>query len=208
MTETLLIVDDQEDARAAFSTLLKMDGYRLECVSSGAEALQRLDAMPIDLVLCDAMMPGMDGFAVCEAIKAHPEWRYVPTVLVTALDGQDDMVRALAAGADDFLSKPLDRVLLRARVRALLRIRRQYRDARSPEDLETVLKARRERQVAHARLTAREREVLDLLLLGRTHSEIGLALGIAARTAAYHQANILEKLGADSRLDLLRLFVA
>jgi len=202
---TLLIVDDEESSRVALRTLLRNDGYRIEFAATGAEALHTLETMTVDLVLCDVLMPGLDGFGLCQMMKSHPEWRFVPTILVTALDGEDDLVRGLAAGADDFLIKPVQRALLRARVRALLRIRTQYREARAAQDIEAVLRARRERAANEARLSPRERDVLELLLLGRSHKDIGLVLDITSRTVMYHQANILEKLGADSRMDLLRL---
>jgi DNA-binding NarL/FixJ family response regulator len=173
-----------------------------------AEAREHLVQAGADLVLCDAIMPGVDGFELCRAIKAHPEWRYTPFILITALDGQSDLLRGLDAGADEFLTKPVDKVVLRARVRVMLRIRAQYREARrAPRDLDSMLRERREQLVAEAALSAREREVLDLLLLGRSHEEIGAALGIAIRTSKFHQGNILKKLGADSRVDLPRLFL-
>jgi DNA-binding NarL/FixJ family response regulator len=154
------------------------------------------------------MMPGMDGFEVCRRIKVHVEWRLIPIVLVTALDGQDDLVRGIESGADDFLSKPLERAVLRARVRAMLRVRALYEEARgSAPDLDTLLLGRRERVIDGAGLSPRERQVLDLLLLGRSHQDIASILGISARTSKHHQANVLDKLGADSRVDLVRIFL-
>lgn len=207
-TATILVVDDEQSARDALEALLSADRYRLEFAGGGAEALRRLEGAPVDLILCDVMMPGTDGFAVCRAVKAHPQWRFVPVILVTALDGQDDMVRGLEAGADEFLPKPIERVVVRARVRAMLRVRSHYKQLRAESpDLEALLRHRREKIVQEAGLSPREREVLELLLLGRTHGDIGLVLGIAARTAKFHQQNVLRKLGADSRLDLARLFI-
>jgi len=204
----ILVVDDQESARDTIQALLAHDGHLLTFASNGADALARMSAQNVDLVLCDVMMPKLDGFEVCRAIKADHEWRYTPVILVTALDGQDDLVRGLDAGADEFLSKPLDKVVLRARVRAMLRIRAQYREVRKrATDVDAMLRERRHAITTAAALSARECEVLDLLLLGRNHAEIGTALGITPRTAKFHQTNILEKLGADSRLDLLRIFL-
>jgi DNA-binding response OmpR family regulator len=201
----IIVVDDEPSARDTIEALLHADNYRLELLADGADAVARLDGPPPGLVLCDVMMPGIDGFEVCRLIKAHPQWRYVPIILVTALAGEDDMVRGLEAGADEFLSKPVERVVLRARIRAMLRIRAQYQQLHS-RDLAEMLRDRRDQIAEDAKLTSREREVLDLLLLGRTHEEIGLAIGSSARTAKFHQANILRKLGAASRLDLMRIF--
>ena len=209
MNKTILVIDDEPSARATVEALLTRDGYAFAQAASAKEAYHLLDVQEIDLILCDVMMPEIDGFEVCRTIKSHEQWRTIPIVLVTALDGQDDMVRGLEAGADEFLSKPVDKVVLRARVRVMLRIRQQYRElSRStPRDLDTLMHERREQLAAEANLSAREREVLELLLLGRSQEEIGTALGISARTAKFHQANVLAKLGAESRADLLRVLL-
>lgn len=138
---------------------------------------------------------------MCRALKADPRWRHVPIVLLTALSERGDVVRGLDAGADDFVTKPVDGAVLRARVRALLRVRDAYLELQAGAEVD-----RRAERIAAAGLTAREREVLELLLLGRTHEDIAVALGISERTSKFHQANLLEKLGAESRMDLLRLF--
>ena len=205
---SLLVVDDEPSARDTIEAFLHHDRYRLDFAQNGDEAVERLARDPVDLILCDVMMPGMGGFEVCRKVKEHPQWRFVPVVLITALDGQDDMVRGLEAGADEFLTKPIDKVVLRARVRSMLRIRQHYDQLRSSvPDLQSLLRSRREEIIDDSGLSAREREVLDLLLLGRSQDEIGLVLGISARTAKFHQANLLRKLGAESRLDLVRLFL-
>ncbi len=204
----ILVVDDEQSARETVEALLHADPYELDFAKSGYEALQRVKAAPVDLVICDVMMPGMDGFELCRELKAHPEWRYVPVILLTALDGHDDMVRGIEAGAEEFLSKPVERVVLRARVRAMLRVRQHFGQLKAAApDVETLLRQRRERIADEAELSAREREVLELLLLGRTHQEIGAVLGISPRTAKFHQASVLQKLGADSRVDLVRIFL-
>lgn len=203
----ILVVDDEPSARETIAALLHADRYDLEFAANGADAVARLEQPPPDLVICDVMMPGLDGFEVCRTVKAHAQWQFVPIILVTALGGDDDMVRGLEAGADEFLSKPVERIVLRARIRVMLRIRTRYQRLRGrATDLGALLRARREQIAEEARLTARERQVLELLLLGRTHEEIGVALGLTTRTAKFHQANILRKLGAASRLDLMRIF--
>jgi len=205
---TVLIVDDQEAARVAVQMLLRRDGHRLELASSGVEALACLRRLPIDLVLCDVVMPGMDGFGLCAAIKSHTDWRDIPTVLLTGLDGDDYVARGLAAGADDFLVKPVDKVLLRERVQELLHVRALDREAGAGgRNVEVTRRARRERKMAERGLTRDERELVDLLLLGRTPAEIGLARGITAHAALREQEDVLRKLGASSRVELRRLFL-
>ncbi|MCA9655063.1 MAG: response regulator [Myxococcales bacterium] len=204
----VLIVDDESSARLTTEALLLRDGFTLRFAESGAEALRTLEEGHVDLVLCDVMMPGMDGFEVCRRMKAHEQWSTVPVIMVTALDGDEEMIQGLEAGADDFISKPVVGPVLRARVRAMLRVRARYEHLRAAApDLETLIRRRRDRLADAAKLSEREREILDLLLLGRNHLEIGAALGISPRTSKFHQGNVLEKLGADSRLDLMRLFL-
>jgi DNA-binding NarL/FixJ family response regulator len=202
----ILVVDDDALARETLQALLHVDPYNLTFASDGEEALRCLAAEVFDLVICDVMMPGLDGLEVCRRLKMHPEWRYVPILLLTCLDGTDDLARGIEAGGDEFLTKPIGRAILRAKIRALLRIRHQFRDLRAATpDVDALLRERRDRAATEAGLSTRERAVLDLLLLGRNHAEIGSVLGISPRTAKFHQANILKKLGADSRADLPRL---
>lgn len=198
----ILVIDDEPSARQVTCAQLLPEGYELRALASGAEALALLAEAPFDVVVCDVMMPGVDGVQVCRALKADRGWRHVPVILLTALSERGDVVRGLDAGADDFVTKPVDGAVLRARVRAFLRVRDAYLELQAGAEVDR----RRAERVEAAGLTAREREVLELLLLGRTHEDIAVVLGISERTSKFHQANLLEKLGAESRMDLLRLF--
>jgi DNA-binding response OmpR family regulator len=207
VTATVLIVDDEPSARETTFAQLLPERYQLRLAAGGAEALAALGAEPIDLVVCDVMMPAMDGFALCLAIKADPAWQLVPVILLTALGERDDVVRGLDVGADEFVTKPVEGAVLRAKVRSMLRVRDRYLELQRSPAAVADQRDRRAALVASARLTDREREVLDLLLLGRTHQDIAAVLGIRERTSKFHQANLLLKLGAESRLDLMRLFL-
>lgn len=201
-TPRVLVIDDDQGSLQTTRAQLLSEPYELTLLSSGAAALGLMATPAVDLAICDLMMPEIDGVAVCRAFKAHPEWRYVPILLLTAVDAADALVDALEAGADTFVTKPVHGELLRARARAMLRVRQAYTGLRLPKEPD-----RRSTLVERARLTDREREVLDLLLLGRTHEDIATLLGISQRTSKFHQANLLQKLGAESRLDLMRLFL-
>jgi DNA-binding NarL/FixJ family response regulator len=201
----VMVIDDEPTALLTTQAQLMPEGYELVLERSGADALRRFEEAPVDLVICDVNMPEIDGLAVCRALKAHPEWSYVPIILLTAFDARDAIVAGLEAGADTYVSKPVEGAALRARARAMLRVRRTYQGLRAIE--KPPPPERRSTLIEQAHLTTREREVLDLLLLGRTHEDIGTLLGISERTSKFHQANLLNKLGAESRLDLLRLFL-
>lgn len=122
----ILIIDDDASARDTLEALLYPDDYEVKLVASGAEALAYLDSYTPDTILLDVMMPEMDGFELCRRIKANKRWRHVPIILVTALDTKENVVHGLEAGADEFLPKPVNGIELRARVRSMLRIKKQY----------------------------------------------------------------------------------
>ncbi len=123
---TLLVIDDEESIFDVIEGLLMREGYELIYLPSGKMALDRLDAIQPDVILLDVMMPELDGIETCKKIKANNAWKPIPIIMVTALDSKEDLARCLEAGADDFLSKPINRLELKARVRSMLRIKLQY----------------------------------------------------------------------------------
>ena len=133
--QVVLVVDDEAVNRTLMEAFLAPTGCQVEVAASGAEALSMMDELQPDLVLTDAMMPGMTGFELCRQVKAH-EGNLTPVVMVTALNQVHDRVSALEAGADDFLAKPVDRLEVQARVKSLLRIKRIYDEL---DDTETVI---------------------------------------------------------------------
>ncbi len=136
MSEKILIVDDETGARAALEFLLRREGFEVRDAADGPAAIQECATFRPDLILLDIVMPGMDGFEVCRRIKATPETRLTPVVLITGLTGTEDRIMGINAGADDFLSKPIDLNELLARTRSLLRLK-QYTD--ELENAEAVL---------------------------------------------------------------------
>ena len=122
----VLIVDDEERNLKLLRALLSHEGVEVAAASNGSAALASCDACLPDLILLDVMMPGMNGFEVCRRLKQDARTQVVPVLLVTALKEKEDRIRALEAGADDFLSKPIDATELIVRVKSLLRIKRYY----------------------------------------------------------------------------------
>jgi two-component system cell cycle sensor histidine kinase/response regulator CckA len=119
----ILIVDDERHNRNLLQVMLEPDGFVLELAENGAEALAMIAARAPDLILLDIMMPGMDGVQVAKLIKGNPATRNIPIIMVSALDNRDAKMLGLGAGAEDFLTKPVDRAELRVRVRNLLRLK-------------------------------------------------------------------------------------
>lgn len=123
---SILVIDDEPDNFDTIEALLISNDYDLHYASCGRDAVNALERFDPDLILLDAMMPEMDGFEVCQRIKATPQWQAVPIIMVTALTGKEDLLRGLSAGADDFITKPVNSIELRARVQSMLRIKKQH----------------------------------------------------------------------------------
>jgi adenylate cyclase len=119
----ILVVDDTVNNVKLLKDLLTMKGYVVVTASSGPEALEQVEKERPDLVLLDVMMPGMNGYDVCRRIRENPTTGVLPVVMVTALDPGPERIKGLEAGADDFLTKPINQPELLARVRSLLRIK-------------------------------------------------------------------------------------
>ncbi len=129
--ETILIVDDEPDNLMFMGELLSAAGYLVVVARDGPEAMALVDKRRPNLVLLDVVMPGMDGYAVCRHWRAHPETRLMPVILVTGTRPGEERVQGLDAGADDFLTKPVDQAELLARVRSLLRIDALHQEVES-----------------------------------------------------------------------------
>ena len=135
--ETILIVDDVPSARETLAALLRTEPYELVFATSGTEALQAVESRP-DTILLDVMMPDMTGYELCQRLRDRPATRHTPILLISALDSKQHVAQGLEAGADDFLSKPVSGLELRARVRTMLRLNRQY------DELKALLRTRDE----------------------------------------------------------------
>jgi len=123
---SILVIDDEPDNFDVIETFLNGQNYVLHYASGGQEALATLDTFNPDLILLDVMMPEIDGIEVCRQIKSSSKRQAVPIIMVTALNAKEDLARCLQSGADDFISKPVNAIELRARVQSMLRIKQQY----------------------------------------------------------------------------------
>lgn len=133
---SILIVDDEPNNFDVIEALLDSEDYALNYASNGYKALERLEIFHPDVILLDVMMPELNGIEVCKRIKSNLLWKSIPIIMVTALTSKEDMAQCLEAGASDFLSKPVNGLELRARIKSMIRIKQQY------DDLENLLQMR------------------------------------------------------------------
>ena len=184
----VLVVDDGEMNRALVEAYLGDLDCRLRTAEDGPTALAAIEAESPDLVLLDVQMPGMDGYEVCRRIKARPRGRLLPVVMITALDHPKDRVLALEAGADDFMSKPVDRVELVARVRSALRLKALYDNLDSADQVIFSLAAAVEAKDAYTeRHTHRVAE---------TARHVGEKMGLSERALdALYRGGIIHDIG-------------
>ena len=146
--DRVLIVDDNEVNRDLLAKRLQRQGYRVTVASNGFEALELIASMSLDLVLLDIMMPQMNGYQVLETLKADPALRHIPVVMISAVNDIDSIVRCIELGAEDYLSKPFNPVLLKARINACLEKKRL-----------------RDQEQAYLKKLAEEQEKAERLLL-------------------------------------------
>ena len=181
MSGRVLVVDDVATNRLLLRAKLSSAYYDVVVAENGTQALEMARSEQPDMVMLDVMMPDMDGFAVCAALKAAEETAHIPVIMVTALDTPEERIRGLEAGADDFLSKPFNDLALFARVRNLMRMKMMFDELRLRDMTSRELGLAD--LVSRARGRARARRADPA---GAAERRAGRGLGRAAARAAEH----------------------
>lgn len=190
----ILVVDDSDDNRYTLTERLRREGYSdLSIAGDGVEALRRLSERRFDLVLLDVMMPELDGIETLAAMKADPALRHIPVVMISAVSDLERVVRCIELGAEDYLPKPFNRVLLRARVAACLE-KKRLRDQEQAHLAEIERQRARLNALLHAILPAAA--VAELEATGavrpRRHSDVAILVCDIAGFTAYCDTNPAE----------------
>ena len=190
--KTILIIEDQPDMRENIATILEMEDYAVLTAGDGRAGLETAREEKPDLILCDVMMPGMDGHTVLHHLRKDRTIAGTPFIFLTAKGEKRDLRTGMDLGADDYLTKPVTAPdLLNAITARLARERKRssgiHADFSSSTPLESL------------GLTPREAEVLLWVAQGKSNPEIATILGAAPNTVKVHLAHVFEKLGADNR---------
>ncbi len=197
----VMIVDDVPDNLALLSGALDQAGYMVLVALDGSSALERMQRLKPDIVLLDAMMPGLDGFETCRRIKAQPMLEDVPVLFMTALTESEHVLEGFEAGGIDYVTKPIHTEQVLARVAAHLRTARALQNARRNASQAPPVDEKQIQAMLSQRfqLTGREVEVLHWVSCGKTNRDIGDILGLSPRTVNKHLEHVYVKLGVETR---------
>jgi DNA-binding response OmpR family regulator len=195
----VLIVDDVPENLAVLSDALDEAGHTVLVATDGASALERLLLVMPDLILLDAVMPGIDGFETCRRMKLMDGARDVPVVFMTGLTETEHVVRGFEVGGIDYVTKPIRPAEVLARIGTHVRNARMLSDLRLNRNAASAATATASADLSHYLLTPRELDVLAWIARGKTNRDIAEILGMSPRTVNKHLEHIFVKLGVETR---------
>jgi DNA-binding NarL/FixJ family response regulator len=197
----ILIIEDQPQMRRNLATILEMEGFEVSLAENGNAGVVQAQALKPDLIICDVMMPELDGYGVLRTLRSEKATATIPFIFLTAKGEKTDQRTGMNLGADDYLTKPVARTDLLASVKVRLEKRYAHEaelesakssagfnpNFESPKPLESL------------GLTPREAEVLLWVAQGKSNGDIAILLGMAEKTVKKHMGNIFDKLGLEGR---------
>jgi DNA-binding NarL/FixJ family response regulator len=195
---SILIIEDDAQYRNSMELILKLEGFCVRTADTGIAGIAGGREKRPDLILCDIMMPGMDGHTVLELLQSEKTLADVPFIFVTALNSRAEVRRGMSEGADDYLTKPFSSDELIATVVGRLR---KFENIRMHNTRPAFEKSQ---AILRQQITGREREVLLLVGNGATSKEIADQLGIRLNTVEVHRSNLMKKLNATNAAILAR----
>lgn len=199
--KTILLIEDHPPMRANLVLMLEMEGFHVLAEEDGRRGLELARSAAPDLILCDVMMPELDGYGVLQALRADPATATVPFLFLTAKGEKLDQRTGMNLGADDYLVKPVGKAEVLAAIAARLQ-RRQDHEERTRAQLSQVKFApdfSSALPLETLGLSPREAEVLLWIAQGKNNEEIGIILGVSRNTIKKHVLHLLEKLQLESR---------
>lgn len=200
--QRILVVEDQAPMRRNIALLLEMEGYEVETAANGREGLQKVEAFKPQLVVCDVMMPEMDGHALIQALRDKKETALIPFIFLTARGDKGDIRMGMNYGADDYLTKPVIREDLLAAVTARLAragmMAQNLQDAVANASFNPDFSSPGPLQRALG-LTGREADVLLWAAQGKSNGDIAIILEMSEKTVKQHMGSIFQKLSVESR---------
>jgi DNA-binding NarL/FixJ family response regulator len=202
----ILIIEDDEQTRENLQIILEMEGFAVTTAADGRSGLEEAKRADPDLVLCDVMMPHLDGHGVLKQLRANPSTAGIPFLFLTARSEIAEQRQGMNLGADDYLCKPVDADDLLATINTRLRRRKENTesvlrsaiaapDFSSPEPLQKL------------GLTPREAEVLLWVAQGKASSDVAIILGMSDKTVKIHLRHIFEKLNVETRTAAARIAI-
>ena len=197
----ILIIEDQPQMRRNLATILEMEGFEIVTAENGRRGVELANASKPDLVICDVMMPELDGYGVLKSLRAAKDTATVPFIFLTAKGEKSDHREGMNSGADDYLAKPVARVDLLAAVKARLERQNTHEQRLREEAGKGGFNPNFESPVPLEKLglTPREAEVLVWVAQGKSNGDIAVICGMAEKTVKKHLGSVFQKLGVESR---------
>ena len=192
--KTILIIEDEPEMRRNLATILRLEEFHALTAENGREGISMARAQSPDLILCDVMMPELDGYGVLRELRAETSTEATPFIFLTAKGEKPDIRAGMNLGADDYLTKPVAKADLLAAIRSRMERARQTAVAGFDPDISSP--APLERAFG---LTPRVAETLLWIAQGKTNGEIAVILGISEATVKKHVLDVFEKTGVETR---------